>query len=311
MKRRLPPLKALPAFEAAARHLSFTVAAEELHLTHSAISHQMKGLEGELGVPLFRRLNRRVELTEAGNVFLRAVRAALDVLETSAAQISAQAVQGPLVVSCLPTFMMRWLIPRLYDFNARHPDIGVRLSASFAPVDFARDGIDAAIRFGAAPWPEDVDAQAFLEEQIGPVCSPSLLKRKGLQRPTDLRQHTLLHTESRPDAWPQWLKLVGARGIDVATGPRFEHYYFLLEAAIAGLGVAVAPRPLVAEDLKLGRLVAPFEFKRSGRSYFILHPKERGQVAKIKTFRSWIVNVSSDQSYNATRPPDASGPKWE
>jgi DNA-binding transcriptional LysR family regulator len=304
-------LKALPAFEAAARHLSFTAAAEELHLTHSAISHQMKGLEGELGVPLFRRLNRRVELTEAGNAFLRAVRAALDVLETSAAQISAPAAQGPLVVSCLPTFMMRWLIPRLYDFNARHPDIGVRLSASFAPVDFARDGIDAAIRFGAAPWPEDVEAQPFLDEQIGPVCSPALLKRKGLQRPADLRHHTLLHTESRPDAWPQWFKVSGAKEIEAKAGLRFEHYYFLLEAAVAGLGVAVAPQPLVAEDIRLGRLVAPFDFKPSGRSYFILHPAERNRVAKIKTFRSWIVDVSSDQAFDMTRSSSAGGSKWE
>lgn len=310
MKRRLP-LKALPAFEAAARHLSFTAAAKELHLTHGAISHQMRALEAELGVPLFRRLNRRVELTEAGNVFFRAVRTALDVLDTSAAQISAAPRRSPLVVSCLPTFMMRWLIPRLYDFYARHPDIEVRLSASFAPVDFSRDEIDAAIRFGPARWPDDVDAQAFLEERMGPVCSPSSLDRKGMQGPADLRHHTLLHTESRPDAWSQWLKLTDTKGINAADGPRFEHYYFLLEAAVAGLGVAIAPQPLVAEDLRLGRLVAPFGFIPSGRSYFILHPKERGQLSKLKTFRSWLVGMSSDPMSNTLRSPAASGSKWE
>lgn len=292
MKRRLPPLKALPAFEAAARHMNFTAAAAELHLTHGAISHQIRALEDHLGVTLFRRLNRRVELTDSGIVFHRAVRTALDVIETSAAQVSTMTQKGPLVVSCLPTFMLRWLIPRLYDFNAHHPEIEVRLSASYAPVDFTRDGIDAAIRVGVPPWPDGVEAHAFMEEQVGPVCSPSLLERKRLQRPSDLRHHILLQTDSRPDAWPHWIELAGAKGIDPANGLRFEHYYFLLEAAVSGLGVALAPYPLIAEDLKLGRLVAPLGFISSGRSYYFLHLSERADAAKIRTFRSWILNVS-------------------
>src|SRR6266568_7797431 len=148
MRRRLPPLKALLPFEATARHLSFTAAADELHLTHGAISRQVKALEAHLGVALFRRLNRRIELTEAGMTLLPAVRTALHVLETSATQVAARQRQGPLVVSCLATFMMRWLIPRLYGFGARHPDVEIRLSASHAAVDFARDGIDVAIRVG-------------------------------------------------------------------------------------------------------------------------------------------------------------------
>jgi LysR family glycine cleavage system transcriptional activator len=287
-RRRLPPLKALPAFEEAARHQSFSAAARELNLTHGAISRQMKSLETHLGVQLFRRLNRRVELTEAGAAFLPAARTALDLVEASAARLSAATRQGPLVVSCLPTFMMRWLIPRLYDFNARHPSIDVRLSASSAVVDFAREGVDVAIRIGAPPWPEGIEAHAFMNEEIGPVCSPALAARHKLRRPADLRHHRLLHTETRADAWTDWLARSKATAIDATKGQRFEHFYFLLEAAVAGLGVAVAPRPLVTEDLKLGRLVAPFGFVHSGRQYCLLHPTELAGVAKVRTFRAWI-----------------------
>jgi DNA-binding transcriptional LysR family regulator len=288
-KRRLPPLKSLPAFEEAARHLSFSAAARELNLTHGAISRQMKSLETHLGVRLFRRLGRRLELTEAGAALLPAVRTALDLVETSAASLSAASRRGPLVVACLPTFMMRWLIPRLYDFNARHPSIDVRLSASSGPVDFAREGIDVAIRIGAPPWPEGIAAHAFMDEQIGPVCSPSLLKKGKL----DLSRQSLLHTETRPDAWADWLALSGTTAIDAAKGQRFEHFYFLLEAAVGGLGVAVAPRPLVIEDLKLGRLVAPFGFVRGGRQYCLIHPTELAGVSKVRIFRSWIERVST------------------
>ncbi|GEP53695.1 transcriptional regulator GcvA [Reyranella soli] len=287
-RRRLPPLKALPAFEEAARHLSFSAAARELNLTHGAISRQMKSLETHLGVRLFRRLNRRVELTDAGAAFLPATRTALDVVEASAARLSTATRQGPLVVSCLPTFMMRWLIPRLYDFNARHPAIDVRLSASSAPVDFAREGVDVAIRIGAGPWPDGVEAHAFMNEEIGPVCSPALAERGKLRRSADLGRHALLHTETRADAWADWLARVKTANIDAPKGQRFEHFYFLLEAAVAGLGVAVAPKPLVMEDLKLGRLVAPFGFVKSGRQYCLLYPTELAAIPKIRIFRAWI-----------------------
>jgi DNA-binding transcriptional LysR family regulator len=193
-----------------------------------------------------------------------------------------------LVVSCLPTFMMRWLIPRLYDFKARHPAIDVRLSASSAPVDFAREGIDAAIRIGAGPWPDGIEAHAFMNEEIGPVCSPALTRRQKLRGPADLGQHTLLHTETRADAWSDWLARARTPNVDAAKGQRFEHFYFLLEAAVAGLCVAVAPKPLVMEDLKLGRLVAPFGFMKSGRQYCLLYPADLADVPKVRTFRTWI-----------------------
>jgi DNA-binding transcriptional LysR family regulator len=288
-RRRLPPLKALPAFEVAARRLSFTAAARELHVTHGAVSRQMKTLEGHLGVRLFRRVGRHLELTVSGTALLPAVRTALDVVEASVVRLSAPRRDGPLVVSCLPTFMMRWLIPRLYDFNARHPAIEVRLSASSEAVDFPRQGIDVAIRADLPPSPADgVERRPFMKEEIGPVLSPELARRRPLGRPIDLRQHTLLHSETRPGAWSDWLARSGGPGIDVGKGQRFEHFYFMLEAAVGGLGVGVAPRPLVEEDLKLGRLVAPFGFVDSGRRYCLLYPVELAKAEKLSTFRRWI-----------------------
>lgn len=296
MLRHLPPLKTLPSFEVAARHLSFSAAAAELHLTHGAISRQMKSLEAHLGVRLFRRFGRGLELTAAGAALLPAVCTALDVVEGGARQVSGAGRSGALVVSCLPTFLMRWLIPRLYDFKARHPGIDVRLSASSAPVAFERDGVDVAIRLGVgAPWPKGIEALPFLEEEIGPVCSPALLSRRKLKEPVDLAHHALLHTDTRPEAWADWAARRGADGLAVepSAGTRFEHFYFMLEAAVSGLGVAMAPRPLVAEDLKLGRLVAPFGFVPSGRLYHLVYPAESADSSKVQTFRAWITRVAA------------------
>jgi LysR family transcriptional regulator, glycine cleavage system transcriptional activator len=293
MKRRLPPLKALPMFEVAARHLSFSAAADELHVTHGAVSRQVKALEGYLGVPLFRRLNRHIELTDAGIALLPAVQTAFDVLENSSAQIAAGPRQGPLIVSCLATFMIRWLFPKLYAFNALHPHIEVQLSSSYAPVNFARDSTDVAIRVGGPSALPGIEAHVLLEDRVGPVCSPALLQRHGLEQLSDLQHHTLLHTETRPDAWSDWLDRFGAGTVDVTHGRRFEHTYFLLEAAIRGLGVGIGSYPLVEEDLKTGRLVAPFGFVSSGRTYYLLHSKQSAGIHKIKAFRTWILGMPS------------------
>src|SRR5215471_15065818 len=182
MRRRLPPLKTLPAFELAAERASFSAAAGELNLTHGAVSRQIKALESHLGVPLFRRRNRSIELTEAGTAFLPGVRQALHLIEATTAQVATSPREGALVVSCIATFMMRWLIPRLYEFNARHRRIDVRLAASHLPVDFARDGIDVAIRLGRPPWPRQVSATPFLADRVGPVCAPARLDGRGTLR---------------------------------------------------------------------------------------------------------------------------------
>jgi DNA-binding transcriptional LysR family regulator len=287
--RRLPPLKALPAFEIAATRGSIGAAAEELHLTHGAVSRQIKSIEDYLGVPLFRRLNRRIELTAAGTAFLPSVRKTLQLLEAATAQVAARSAQGPLIVSCLATFMMRWLIPRLYAFSAAHPGIDVRLSASHAPVKLGEDGIDVAIRIGRPPWPRRVAAHPLFPDRMGPVLAPALLERHRLTRPSDLRKLELLHTETRPQAWPDWMRLSGTGGIDPAGGRRFEHTYFLLEAAASGLGVAIASFPLVKEDLASARLVAPFGFVTGEGAYCLLHARTTPASARIAAFRAWIL----------------------
>ncbi len=291
MRRRLPPLKMLPAFEIAAERLSFTATAGELHVTHGAVSRQIQSLESYLGVPLFRRRNRRIELTEAGVAFFPGVRQALQILETSTAEIATSPREGALVVSCVATFMMRWLIPRLYAFSALHPKIEVRLSASHEAVDFARDGIDVAIRVGASPWPRNVVASPFLPDRLGPVCAPALLNGRKTLRLSDLRRHRLLQAETRAWAWSNWAKARGTT-VDLGNSQSFEHMYFMLEAAASGLGIGIASYPLVEHDLKTGRLVAPFGFTPSGRSYCVLHARQTANNPKIAAFRSWIVDAA-------------------
>jgi LysR family transcriptional regulator, glycine cleavage system transcriptional activator len=291
MRRRLPPLKPLPAFEIAADRLSFTAAAGELHLTHGAVSRQIQALESHLGVPLFRRRNRRIELTEAGVAFLPCVRKALHLLETNTAEIVTSPRESALVVSCVATFMMRWLIPRLYAFNALHRKIDVRLSASHAPVNFARDGIDVAIRVGKAPWPRNVVGTPFLADRIGPVCAPALLDGRKNLRLSELQRHRLLHAETRAQSWSNWVRARGTT-IELSNSQSFEHHYFMLEAAASGLGIGIASHPLVQQDLKSGRLVAPFGFVPSGQSYCVLHARQALNHAKIAAFRSWIVGAA-------------------
>jgi len=295
-------LKTLPAFEISADRLSFSAAAEQLRLTHGAISRQIRTLEQQLGVPLFRRFNRRIELTEAGAAFLPAVRQSLQLLEAAAAQVIEQTRSGPLVVSCLATFMMRWLIPRLYRFNAAHPEIEVRLSASHAPVHFEEGGIDVAIRLGRPPWPRGCIGLPFLVERIGPVLSPTLLDKRTLRRPGDLKRLPLLHAETRPRAWHSWLKATGTAGPDPAKGIRLEHTYFLLEAAASGLGVAIGSVPLVQQDLAAGRLVAPFGFVPDRNAYCLLRPAgQTGKAAQTRAFINWV----KAEGQRSTRPADA------
>jgi LysR family transcriptional regulator, glycine cleavage system transcriptional activator len=291
MRRRLPPLKTLPAFEIAADRLSFTEAAGELHLTHGAVSRQIKALESQLGVPLFRRRNRRIELTQAGVAFLPSVRQARSLLETSTAEIATSPREGALVVSCLATFMMRWLIPRLYSFNAMHRKIQVRLFASHMPVDFARDGIDVAIRLSRTAWPRNVIAAPFLADRLGPVGAPALLKGRKRLRLSDLRRYRLLHAETRAEAWLDWGHARGTT-IDLGNSQGFEHTYFMLEAAASGLGIGIASHALVEHDLQSGRLVAPFGFTPSGRSYCVLHARQAADNPKIAAFRSWVLGVA-------------------
>ena len=296
MRRRLPPLKTLPAFEIAADRLSFSAAADELNLTHGAISRQVKALEDHLGVPLFRRHNRRLELSDAGMALLPAVRQALYLLETSAAHVAAPPKQGALVVSCLATFMMRWLIPKLYGFGTLHPDIEVRLAASHAPIDLCPERIDIAIRLGRRPWPRNIAASPFLQDRVGPVCSPALLRDRALERPADLQRYTLLHTETRPRCLAR-LVAQGRRRRDARRiGASLRAHLFSARGGASGLGIAIGSYPLVEHDLKSGRLVAPFGFVPSGQSYCVLHAKQAAGISKIQAFRSWILKSALEET---------------
>lgn len=291
LRRRLPSLAALRAFEAAARHLSFSRAAAELCVTHGAVSHQIRGLEASLGFSLFRRLHRRVVLTEAGEALFAKLRTAFDLLEMGTEQVVTTYGRRTLVVSCIATFSMRWLMPRLHQFQAKYPDIDMRLCAPDSPIEFPRDDIDVSIRSGRGEWPDDLEAIAFLDEAFGPVCSPALLQAHPLETPDDLRHHVLLHTESRKTAWPDWLRLAGVQGVDSTLGQRFETFYFLLQAAASNFGVAIGPDALVADDLASGRLVAPFGFIPSELAMYLLYPKSRAHNAQIVAFRDWLLEV--------------------
>src|SRR5690242_2099540 len=237
MARHLPPLNALRAFEAAARHLSLTRAADELSVTQAAVSQQVKALEARLGVKLFRRLPRALRLTEEGQALLPELRDAFDRLERAVARITAEAPGGVLTVSTLTTFALTWLVPRLARFHAAHPEIDVRLMTTSRIVDFAREDVDVAIRYGDGNWPE-LHVERVVGEVLTPLCGRALLDR--LRRPADLGAATLLYTTGDEDEWPVWLARAGITAERGRRGPLFDATSIAVQAAIDGLGVAIA-----------------------------------------------------------------------
>jgi LysR family glycine cleavage system transcriptional activator len=298
MARNLPPLNSLRAFEAAARHLSFTKAAEELHVTPAAISHQIKALEELLGVPLFRRLTRALRLTQAGQAALPPLRDGFDKLADAVDLLRAHEESGAITVSLDPSFAAKWLVPRLDRFRAVHPDLDVRLDATEKLVDFQRDNVDLAIRYGGGNYP-GLEAERLLSEEIFPVCSPKLLKGpEPLAQPGDLRRHTLIHLEwdsedvTAPN-WRMWLLAAGIHDIDFTRGPVFSMTSLALQAAIEGQGVALASSFLVADDLAAGRLVAPFDLSVCDPldfAYHIVVPKRTADLPKVVAFKTWLLD---------------------
>lgn len=291
MARSLPPLNGLRAFEAAARHLSFTRAAEELHVTQAAVSHQIKGLEERLGMRLFRRLNRALMLTDEGQRLFPAVRDAFERLAEAVEGLRARDTAGPLTVSVLPSFAAKWLVPRLSRFQERFPDIDLRITALERLVDLARDDVDVAIRFGSGTW-RGVHAEMILADRVTPVCSPALAQR--LRDPADLAHVTLLHETMEPmrnfPDWAAWLQAAGVNGVDVSRGLRFSHTHILLQAAIDGRGIALGQAPLAADDLAAGRLIAPFALSLPvGYAYYLVYLPEAAERPKIKAFREWVL----------------------
>jgi len=288
-RRRLPPLNALRAFEAAARHLSFTRAADELAVTQAAVSHQVKTLEEWLGLKLFQRQNRTIHLTRQGQAYLPAVRQALDLVAEATRRLVDTDARGPLTVSVLPSFAAKWLLPRLSQFRARHPEIDVRISTSDHLVDFMRDDVDMAVRMGRGGW-SGLTAIKFLDEDLFPVCSPSLLEGPHpLKRPEDLKHHTLLHDDMRQD-WRTWFLAAGVEGIDPTRGPGYTDSSMVIQAAVEGQGVALGRSALAASDLASGRLVKPFEVTLpAGFAYYVVFPPAAIEQPKVKAFVDWLL----------------------
>jgi LysR family transcriptional regulator, glycine cleavage system transcriptional activator len=309
--RRLPSLNALRAFEAAARHLSFTKAAEELHVTQAAISHQVKTLEEQLGLPLFRRLNRRLLLTDAGQVYASDLTRTFDGIAEATERIASARSGGSLRISTLPSMAAKWLLPRLSRFRARYPEVDVLVSASHGLVDFRRDDVHLAVRYGKGNYP-GLETVLLMDDEIFVVCSPQVLASgPPLRDPEDLKHHTLLHDSSleagRRD-WRAWLERIGVEGVDPDRGPGFSDSNLILEAVMAGEGVALTRRSLAAADLAAGRLAIPFgPITPATNHYYVVYPRANAELPKVRAFTQWLLDeVAADRS--AGRLTVAAGP---
>jgi LysR family glycine cleavage system transcriptional activator len=301
MARRLPPLNALKAFEAAARHGSLTSAAQELCVTQGAVSQQVKTLEADLGCRLFAREHRRVVITAAGQSYLAVVRDVFDRLAVGTENLLQQHNAGVLTVSTSPNFASKWLVHRLGRFAEQHPSIDLRVAASLQHVDFAREDIDLAIRHGDGAWPS-LHVTKLCVEELFPVCSPTVMRgRRALRSVADLKYHTLLHVDERRD-WGVWLDAANASGVDFSRGPIFNQASMAIDAAIDGQGVALARSALVAWDLGAGRLVRPFKLSlKVPYSYWIVCPKATAALPKIATFREWLLAEAIEDTRRINR----------
>ena len=288
MLRRLPPLNALKAFEAAARHGSVTRAARELSVTQGAVSRHVRALEHWLGTQLVERAQHGIRLTAAGTSYLRALRGALDQIDHATRQLQQSPDESLLRLKLPPTFAIRWLVPRLARFHARHPRIDVQITTSHERADFDREDIDACIHSEPEP-PAGPGFRRLVGEVLLPVCSPRLLEREPLQTPADLARHVLLCSLNRPDDWPAWLAAAGVPDVDGNSGLKFENAALAYQAAIDEAGVTIAQRALVQDDLAAGRLVAPLAMPlRTPGGYYLAYPPYRPRTARVAAFEDWI-----------------------
>lgn len=287
MSQQLPPLNPLKAFEAAARLNSLTLAAEELNVSQVAVSRQVKVLEEYLGVSLFRRLHRGIEVTREGQRLFEGVTQAFSDISAAARLVSRRGRRDILSIQSYTTFSQRWLIPRLAQFHDANPRIEVRLSSSTAPVDFETQNLDAAIRSGRGDW-DSLHSEKLAQIDLIPVCSPGLLVSANLRAPADLAKVRLLHSMARPSDWASWIDHVGA-GIDPTPGIRFENSALAYEAALLDIGVAIAIRPFVTRQMQSGALVMPFpESCLTSEGYYITWPKNVTPSAPLVKFLDWI-----------------------
>jgi LysR family glycine cleavage system transcriptional activator len=298
MTARLPSLNGLRAFEAAARHLSFTQAASELNVTQTAISHQIRRLEEELGIRLFVRKNRALALTPQARDYLPGVRAAFNDLRLATDRLLRKGDDNVLTVSTLASLAAKWLLPRLTAFQEAHPGIDVRITTSTALVEFRNGDVDAAIRYGRGNWP-GLRAEWLMADEVFPVCSPALLSgKRPLQAPEDLRDHVLLHTSNNSDDWRQWLTAAGLPSdLSRQPGITFDLILMTVQAAIDGIGVAMGRTSYVQDDIAKGRLVVPFNIALpADAGFYLVSPEGVAEPPKLKAFRQWLLASAKNKA---------------
>lgn len=293
MRRALPSLNALRAFVAVAKHGNLKEAASELFVTASALSHQIRNLEETLATPLFHRSKAGLSLTEKGEFIYTGVADGFGQIQKTLEKLDEQKDKELLNISMLSTFAMRWFIPRLSDFQHKHPDIEIRISTSVTQVDFEREDMDCAIRSGRGEWP-GLHAEYLFAETFTPVCAPELAQ--SLKQTKDLTNHTLLHARLRPDDWHVWLGAVGASDLKPAHEQTFETRNFAIQAAVDGVGVAIIDPSLVAEEIRTGRLVIPFPQTLADESaYYLVYPIKDRSLPHIQQFQAWLLQQVTSQ----------------
>lgn len=295
--KRLPPLNALRAFEAAARHLSFTRAAEELFVTQAAVSHQIKGLEEFLGMKLFLRKNRTLLLTEEGQSYFLEIKDIFVSLQEATTRLLAMGAKGSITIALPPSFAVQWLVPKLSDFAEMEPDIDVRIKAVDSEDGFLTDDVDLAIYYGKGRW-SGLIAEKLYTEYLIPVCSPSLLmSNKPLDTLDDLKHHMLLHDTSR-ESWKSFIRHFNVLGVNVNQGPIFSHTMLALQASALGQGIALVDNALAHPDISMGRLVCPFEERMATKqAYYIVYREAQAELGRIQAFKDWVLTqVTSDDA---------------
>jgi LysR family glycine cleavage system transcriptional activator len=308
--RRLEHLKAMRAFEAAARHLSYTKAAAELCVTQGALSHHVTTLEAALGAKLFFRYHRSISLTPKGEILFRHLREAFDLLQAGIDQVAGEPASPMLRIKLPPTFAIRWLVPRLARLHAFHERRDVQITTSHRMVDFSREEIDIAIYSGGQP-PDGLISKRLFGEELTPVCSPALLKSSPpLRHPRDLKGQTLLCSLNRPNDWPRWLESAGVRDFDGNNGLKFENSALAYQAAIDNLGIAMAQIALVEDELRAGKLVRPFRHSVvTDDAYFIVYPRRSRDRAGVKFFERWVFKEVEEAQSGARGAADAVTPE--
>lgn len=286
--RRLPPLNALKAFEAAARHESFSRAAVELCVTHGAISKQIDLLEQRLGIKLFRRTPGGVVPTEACRAYQAEIATALDRIAAATSSLSQREYPDSLNINAPPTFTIKWLVPRLSKFQIRNPSLEIRLGTKRGDASTALQSADIVIRRGPDNW-RGVRSRLFLKEAITPVCAPRLMRRKALKTPADLGRQVWLYADARPADWRTWLEMAGIEGVTPLRSLRFDHSSLCLEAAADGMGIAMGPLSMIRNELDAGLLVMPFpKLVAATPGYYSICSRARADDPKIVQFRNWL-----------------------